>query len=266
VASRIAFLMYHELKVPARPVCQNEPGYIHYVVSVSDFKTQMQTLKASGWQGSSVSQALGFPQAPTVALCFDDGCETDLIAAAPILQELGFGATCYVTSGFLGSKGYLSAEQLRSLSVGRFEIGCHSMTHPDLTSLDTSQLIHETAGAKHVLEQILGIPVKHFSCPGGKWNSRTVDAVKSAGFESMATSRPGVNTRHTSLFALTRVPILRGTTIDEFMRICHSQGIFWTQLQERTRRAARHALGDSIYQSLRNRLLARTYTSDLDDR
>ena len=75
--------------------------------------------------------------------------------AAPILQEFGFGATFYITVGFLGKPGYLSEAQVRNLSSLGFEIGCHSLTHPYLTDLDDSFLHDETvrskrpAGANH---------------------------------------------------------------------------------------------------------------------
>ena len=75
------------------------------------------------------------PVGKTVCITFDDGCETDLLAAAPILKEFGFGATFYITVGFLGKPGYLSEAQVRNLSALGFEIGCHSLTHPYLPTL-----------------------------------------------------------------------------------------------------------------------------------
>ena len=47
------------------------------------------------------------PTNRSVCITFDDGCETDLIAAAPVLRESGFSATFYLTAGFLGTPGYL---------------------------------------------------------------------------------------------------------------------------------------------------------------
>jgi peptidoglycan/xylan/chitin deacetylase (PgdA/CDA1 family) len=36
----------------------------------------------------NVSEAIRYPAEPSVCITFDDGCETDLIAAAPVLREL----------------------------------------------------------------------------------------------------------------------------------------------------------------------------------
>jgi peptidoglycan/xylan/chitin deacetylase (PgdA/CDA1 family) len=136
----LAYLMYHELEIPGRALCQDEPGYVRYIVRASDFRTQMESVKSSGRLGLSVSEALAKPELPAVVVTFDDGCETDLIHAAPLLRELGFNATFYVTVGFLDRRGYLSRTQLRELSDLGCEIGSHSMTHPYLCDLDQEQL------------------------------------------------------------------------------------------------------------------------------
>ncbi len=130
------FLMYHELEIPDRPICQAEPGYARYVLQADTFRQQIEYLKANGWQGVSVGQALGFPETKSVAITFDDGCETDLLVAAPILQKAGFNATFFITSGWLGKPGFLSPAQLKELGQQGFEIGCHSQSHAYLSDLD----------------------------------------------------------------------------------------------------------------------------------
>ena len=58
MASRgIVFLMYHELELPGRPLCQSEPGYVRYILSETTFRSQMEWLRQNGWQGLSVSEA-----------------------------------------------------------------------------------------------------------------------------------------------------------------------------------------------------------------
>jgi len=107
----------------------------------------MDHLKGHGWQGLSLGQALQFAEGPNVTITFDDGCETDLLAAAPILRQAGFNATFFITVGRLGKPGYLSKAQVKELSEG-FEIGSHSMTHAYLTDLDESGLRHEICDSK----------------------------------------------------------------------------------------------------------------------
>src|SRR4051794_27558714 len=97
-------LMYHEIQLPGRELCDADPGYARYAVSIDNFRTQMQFLKDSQTPGMNVSQMLT-NSGNGVALTFDDGCETDLITALPILTDLGFQATFYLTVDFLGKRG-----------------------------------------------------------------------------------------------------------------------------------------------------------------
>src|SRR5581483_12462557 len=170
----IVFLMYHELELPEGPLCQSDPGYVRYILPRESFASEMNWLAQNGWRGICVGQALQCPPGNSVAITFDDGCETDLLAAAPILQEHGFQATFYVTAGLVGRSGYLSPAQVRELRARGFEIGCHSMTHAYLDDLDATGLRREIVDAGKRLEEITGEKVEHFSCPGGRYDHRTV--------------------------------------------------------------------------------------------
>jgi len=256
MASRgIVFLMYHELELPGRPLCQSEPGYVRYILSETSFRSQMDWLRQNGWQGLSVSEALSFPAGKSVAITFDDGCETDLTTAAPILKENGCHATFYVTAGFLDKPGYMSAAQLRELSSLGFEIGCHSMTHAYLNDLGPAELRRELLNACSRLEDVTGKKVEHFSCPGGRYNERTIDVAKQAGYQSLATSRARPNFPSTNPFSLGRVAIMRDTGESAFSRICAGTGLLKAQLSESARVAARNLMGNRLYDRFRAILL-----------
>jgi peptidoglycan/xylan/chitin deacetylase (PgdA/CDA1 family) len=217
----------------------------------------MDYLKANGWQGLSVGQALEFPDGQSVAITFDDGSETDLLAVAPILRQIGFSATFFITAGRLGNKGYLSSEQLRELHSQGFEIGCHSMTHHYLTDLDDAGLQYEICDAKTRLEQIIGRPVEHFSCPGGRCDDRVVSVARSAGYKTLCTSRIHANARKTNLFALGRVAIMRDTSLATFSEICSGSALPRMRSRSIFRAAARQILGNAFYDRLRATLLHR---------
>ncbi len=251
------FLMYHELSLPGRPLCQSEPGYTRYVVPYSEFRSQMERFARENWSGKNVSDAIQSFGGKSVCLTFDDGCETDLICSAPVLKEFGFGATFYITLGFLGKTGYMSEAQVRSLRDSGFEIGCHSLSHPYLTDLDKDRLRDETAGAKDCLEQIVGSPIRHFSCPGGRWNQKVLQSVKDAGFQTMATSQSGVNSARTNPFALRRVAILGGTAVEKVVRISEGGGLLQMQMRESARDLAKNMLGNTAYDSLRSIVLGK---------
>jgi peptidoglycan/xylan/chitin deacetylase (PgdA/CDA1 family) len=253
--------MYHEIEVPGRALCQSEPGYVRYIVRESNFREQMQSLQQLGYRGLSVSEALQYPAAPAVAITFDDGCETDLLIAAPLLKNAGFGATFYITVGFMGNRGYLNATQLRELSDLGFNIGCHSMTHPYLSDLDEPGLRSEIAVPKEKLEQVTGRPVEHFSCPGGRWNDRVAEVAREAGFKSVATSRNSANSARTDPYSLGRVAIMRDTDQSRFANICRGRGLWRLRVSDFTRTAVKRVMGNAGYDTLRAALLRRKNNS-----
>lgn len=254
-ASRIVFLMYHELELSGRKFCQSEPGYVRYILSLDTFRSQMDWMKKSGFCGLNVSEALRYPAEPGVCITFDDGCETDLIAAAPLLREFGFNATFYLTAGFLGTPGYLTTDQVRELDSQGFEIGCHSMTHPYLSDLPEPELKREIIDAKLQIEHIVGHPIDHFSCPGGRFDRRTLDIARLAGFRTVANSLLHANSSRTSPYDLGRVAMLREMPLAEFAATCRGQGLWNKRLQYSTRRGVQRLLGNRWYDRLRKALL-----------
>jgi peptidoglycan/xylan/chitin deacetylase (PgdA/CDA1 family) len=215
----------------------------------------MSWLAHHGWRGLSVGQALGYPSGNSVAITFDDGSETDLITAAPILKENEWLATFYVTAGFVGNAGYMSSAQLRELHALGFEIGCHSMTHAYLDDLDPLALRREVIDAGRKLEDMIGAKIEHFSCPGGRYDHRPLQLVRETAYRSLATSQSHANFPATNPYLLGRVAIMRDTSDATFSRVCSGAGLWKTRMTESARGAARKLLGNSLYDRLRARLL-----------
>ncbi|HTS35587.1 MAG TPA: polysaccharide deacetylase family protein [Candidatus Solibacter sp.] len=252
----LIYLMYHELEVARRTLCQQEQGYVRYVVREPDFRAQMAWLQTAGFKGISVSQALDV-NARGIVLTFDDGCESDLAVAAPILQAASFGATFYITLGFLGRPGYLVASQVRELSDLGFDIGCHSMTHPYLDNLGDDELRREIADAKTELEAIIGRPVQHFSCPGGRWTPQVAEVAQHAGYRSVATSRVAANRAASDPYRLARIAVMRGSSLEDFRNFSAGRGLWQLQLRTFLQTASHQVLGNALYDRLRSFLLER---------
>ena len=247
-------LMYHEIALPGRELCDSDPGYAKYAVNLKNFREQMQWLKDSGNAGINISHMLSNP-ANGVALTFDDGCETDLITAAPILKEFGFHATFYITVGFLGKRGFMSKQQARELAQTGMEVGCHSLTHPFLSDLDETGLRREIADAKRQLEDITGASIRHYSCPGGRWDERVARVALQAGYESVATSAIGLNTPATDRYSLSRIAITGQVTTAEFAAICSGSGLWTKGIKSRGLQIAKRMLGNAAYTRVRSVLL-----------
>jgi peptidoglycan/xylan/chitin deacetylase (PgdA/CDA1 family) len=255
----VVFLMYHELETAGRPLCEEGAGYARYVVGAEDFKQHLSQLRSAGLRGVSVGEALkkteGDDAGRRVCITFDDGCETDLLFAAPLLKDEGFDATFYVTVGHLNRRGYMSESQLRELSDAGFDVGSHSMTHCYLHDLDDERVREEVLGSKERLEQLTGRTVAHFSCPGGRWDARVARLAREAGYESVATSSVGVNTRASDPFKLSRVAVTRGTTVQEVLRVSRGEGLAARRARVAVLDVAKRVLGNSIYERLRTAAL-----------
>lgn len=248
--------MYHELAVPGRELCRDFKGHAPYAVREHEFSLQLGFLRERGWRGVCVTEALAQNGngKPRVAITFDDGSETDLTSAAPLLESAGFGATFYAIAGWLGRSGYLSVNQLRELHGRGFEIGCHSMNHHYLSALNESELRVEIAGAKARLEDALGGPVDHFSCPGGFWSPQVARFAKLSGFRSVATSRIGRNSRNSDPYRLSRIAIMSGMTLDDFSSLCRGRGLRLRQARERAAAIPKALLGANLYIRLHSAL------------
>ena len=250
------FLMYHELEAAGRSLRQQDGGYLRYVNTESDFRRQLQIIRDAGFTGLSVSEALDRNwTGKAVAMTFDDGNETDLTVAAPLLRDFGFNATFYVVAGIVGRRGCLSEAQIVELVQTGFEIGCHSMNHRYLPDLSDDELKVEIVQAKARLEGVIGRSVDHFSCPGGRWSARVALACREAGYRSMATSRTSVNTAAADCFALARIAIRRGTRPRDFDRWIRGEGLRTHKAKESLFAAAKRLLGPTTYEKLRLRLL-----------
>ena len=261
MSDALTFLMYHELGVEGRPTVEPAPGYVRYVVRAEAFREHLAALAREGFRAVSVGEALGGDGSEAgasgrrVVVTFDDGCETDLTLAAPLLREAGAGATFYVVSGFTGRRGYMTAAQLRELADMGFEVGSHSKSHALLSDLSDARLRAEVFESKDELEQTTGRPVAHFSCPGGRWDERVVSAAREAGYESVATSRVGANAAGADRFRLARVAVMRSTSSAEVARLCRGEGFFKRRAQDAALTFAKRALGNDAYQKFRAALL-----------
>jgi peptidoglycan/xylan/chitin deacetylase (PgdA/CDA1 family) len=256
-ASATTFLMYHELRLDGRRIAHEEPGYARYVVSLGAFEAQMRWIAESGRTGMSVKQWLAAGNAGSSAvITFDDGAETDLIAAMPVLETLGFGATCYLTVDFLGRPGFLTHSQARELAQ-RCEVGCHSMSHSYLDDLDEPALRREIVEARHRLEDICGTSVTAFSCPGGRFTPQAVDIARDCGYTSFATSEVKQNAGGDPPWRLGRVAVLADTSSDQVMSYVAGRGVTRQRIRSSVLNAGKKMLGNTLYEVVRKQILQR---------
>lgn len=252
--------MYHEIlsggQVPSRP----GPGYARYVIRDGLFRQHLEAILDAGAVGVSVTDALrgAGSGAPLVALTFDDGCESDLAVAAPLLREVGFGATFFITVGHVDTPGFLSRTQLAELAASGFEIGSHSMTHAYLSDLDDSALLDEIRLSRRILEDICDVPVVHLSCPGGRWDRRVASIAREAGYQSVADSRPVANGPAADPYRMGRFAIQSDTKPRHIDGIVRNQRIRSVRVRSLVLGTLRRVLGNRLYDRAREAMLSRS--------
>jgi peptidoglycan/xylan/chitin deacetylase (PgdA/CDA1 family) len=73
-----------------------------------------------------------------VSLTFDNS-NADQLAAEQTMEALGLHGTFYTISGYIDAPNYLTQTDLHAIAVDGNEIGGHTITHPDLTTLLTAE-------------------------------------------------------------------------------------------------------------------------------
>ncbi len=133
----------------------------------------------------------GPPPPGFAAVSFDDGLQNTLSTALPILRQLGIRATIYVPTGWLGGRhpdisveadaAILTHEEVRELAQGGWEIGGHTVNHPDLSVLDHAQCRAEIERSCEELARSTGTLVQTFAYPFGRCGPAAIAAVRDYG-------------------------------------------------------------------------------------
>lgn len=201
-----------------------EPGVriVHYHYVFDDQRDSFERhleLLAGRLEAVSLSEAVrrllaGTVRGREVVVTFDDGFRNQLTNAAPALRAYGFSACFYILTALVSAPPAkadaicrdrilmplpvepLTWDEVRELLSMGNEVGSHTRTHPDLTSLDEAGLLDELAGSRAELENRLGTPVTHFSAPFGdrrRFGPAVSEAARRAGYATCATAQRGIN-------------------------------------------------------------------------
>ena len=203
-APRVRALTYHRIgDEPREPFC----------VSPDDFEAQMRFLSVHRLAvdlDDVIAFVAGRGSLPEGAclVTIDDGCESTLTEALPILRRWGVPAIAFVTSSLVGldvpelPERYLGWDELREVADSGFvEIGSHAFTHRSLGAMDADESRREAFESKAQLERELGREIRCFAYPFGTHGDfddvterHLADAGYTIAFNSMhGTLRPGMD-------------------------------------------------------------------------
>lgn len=115
---------------------------------------------------------------PLISVTFDDGYEATYKPAMPILQKRGIHSTQYILSGVENNPLYLSWDQIKAIQKAGQEIGCHTVNHPDLTTITNQQVMYQLKTCQATMQKELRIPVTDFASPYGSYNDQVLADTK----------------------------------------------------------------------------------------
>lgn len=119
-----------------------------------------------------------------VVLTFDDAVKSHRTFVAPLLQELGFGATFFVTRAWMNdTTNFLTWEEIGEIHRMGFEIGNHSWTHADFSEpTNAARLGEELVLVDQALAQKSQVPPPvSFAYPGNTFGPEAVQRVQKHG-------------------------------------------------------------------------------------
>jgi peptidoglycan/xylan/chitin deacetylase (PgdA/CDA1 family) len=217
----LRILLYHRVADDGDPLA----------VTPRSFRAQMDRLAADGFRVVNLAESLELldagPLPPrTIGLTFDDGFADVRDEALPVLARHGFRATVFIATGVTDGRlsfswydrqpsvlGWDDVLQLDRDGTLSFE--AHTVSHPNLLSVDEATAAAEITESRRELESRLDRPVTTFAYPAGLFGERERRLVAAAGYSAAVSCEPGVNLRDSDRFALRRRQIdARDTVLD----------------------------------------------------
>lgn len=210
----VPILMYHVIGDP-----EGDVPFPDLWLGEDDFQAQVDWLEENGFTAVTLVQVQNawydggtLPEKPVV-LSFDDGVLGQYVFGLPILREKGWAGQLNLKSE--GSD--LSTSQVKKMIRAGWEIASHTISHPDLTTLDANALKTELEGSKKQLEDELGVEIVNFCYPAGRYDDQVIAAVKAAGYRGATTVNPGLAEKSMPL-ELNRIRINRGDGAETLAR------------------------------------------------
>jgi peptidoglycan/xylan/chitin deacetylase (PgdA/CDA1 family) len=219
----VPILTYHNLGEQAKG---------RLVLAVASFREQMRYLKTNGYRVVSLADFIEFTrlnrQLPqrAVVLTFDDGYHAFKDYAYPVLKELGFTATLFVYTDWVGAgRAALSWAELRELAAAGMDVQAHSKTHADLRRAQgeteaqyARRMQAELEQPQELFNRNLGRRSQILAYPYGRWEEGLLPKVKEYGYIAAFSVRRQGNASFVRPLAGHRSQIYSEMTLDDFVK------------------------------------------------
>ncbi len=209
--------------------------YYHSVSKeqINMFRWQLETLMhfgkivPSNYNSSSTSKKLLF------AITFDDGFNSILENAIPLLELNSIPYSIFIPTGYLGKSPnwenqgerfdskeiIIDKEQILKLNKNLTLIGSHSVSHPNFLSISQSEQNYELVQSREFLNSLMSENIELFSFPYGAYDAHLISLAFDAGYKFVFTSLPCFSkiNEHSKNHLRGRVPVNCSDSKIEFL-------------------------------------------------
>jgi len=211
-------LMYHYVSYPPDDA---DRVLRDLIVTPEDFSTHLDRLLELGFTAITMKQLWAhligetdpetFPEKPVI-LTFDDGYIDAYQHAFPRLLERGMVGTFFIVKNFMEQPGYLSWGMAGEMKNAGMEIGNHSVSHPNLSSLGYDAQRAEIEDAANTITEVLGEHPRFFCYPLGRFNATTRQILRETGHHAAVTTSDGTLKWYADPYRMSRIRIRNTTT------------------------------------------------------
>ena len=220
----VPILCYHNI----RDFSASASGNVKvYTVKPPAFAEQMKTLADAGYQTILPEQLYNYlvfdgplPAKP-IMITFDDTREEQFSIGAAEMKKYGFKGVFFIMTVSINRPGYMSKEQIKSLSDEGHVVGAHTWDHHMVTKYTGDDWNTQLVKPKAKLEEIIGKPVTDFAYPFGLWNTAAIPEIKKSDYKMayiLSTKRDPVD----PLYTIRRIIVSGTWSIEGTMKAVNS--------------------------------------------
>lgn len=206
-------LMYHDVyEANTAESGFDTPGARHYKINKDTFIEHIKAItQFCETKGRSKDD---------IILTFDDGGISFYTIIAPILEEYGWRGIFFISTKHIGTKGFMTFEQIVDLYKRGHIIGSHSHHHKVLTEMTLKEVENELKQSSDIISNILGKRITTISIPNGCYSKEILELGINTGFKTIYTSKPTTKVRsYKSADLIGRYSIAYNTTCTDVVDI-----------------------------------------------
>jgi peptidoglycan/xylan/chitin deacetylase (PgdA/CDA1 family) len=191
-------------------------------VSAENFEAQMALLLQKGYETISIEDLVTafegtreLPPKPMI-LTFDDGYKDNFEYAYPILRKYGLKGTFFIITSLVGTKGYLTWDDIVEMAKCGMYIGAHGSTHADLSVLSYDGVVQQVTEATQALQSHVNVIPRVYCYPAGKFNQTVINILREKGYRAAVGTRYGCIHNREDLFQLRRTRMSGSDSLSTF--------------------------------------------------